>query len=277
MGEEKKKKSDGNRPSRNSSQPTRSVVKAYKAPTAGLESVVFKMGTVQDAADFEEHKKDLGRYIAVNFKEGGSMLQQTMEAMVTPTFTAPADLINPTNVVQVKKWERKYNAFTKKEAAWDAIKTRGYQLILQHCNKDVEQHIESYGNWEVCNMAQDPIELLKLIRSALHKHDDIKQGTMAYVEQDIRLFTMWQKRDQSPLEFVKQVKAQADVLTSTVAGQGTTLSCTKLILQNGWLLTTKTQRPEPATPARERRRKAAARNTLLVLRFELRTMLVLRS
>jgi len=150
-------------------------------------------------------------------------------------------------------------------------------LILQHCNKDVEQHIESYGNWEVCNMAQDPIELLKLIRSALHKHDDIKQGTMAYVEQDIRLFTMWQKRDQSPLEFVKQVKAQADVLTSTVAGQGTTLSCTKLILQNGWLLTTKTQRPEPATPARERRRKAAARNTLLVLRFELRTMLVLRS
>jgi hypothetical protein len=70
------------------------VVKAYKAPTAGLENLVFKMGTVQDAADFEEHKKDLGRYVAVNFKEGGSMLQQAMEAMVTPTFTAPAGRSN---------------------------------------------------------------------------------------------------------------------------------------------------------------------------------------
>ena len=46
-------------------------------------------------------------------------------------------------------------------------------------------------------MAQDPIELLKLIRSGLNKHDNIQQGTMAYVEQDICLFTMWQKLDQA--------------------------------------------------------------------------------
>ena len=160
MGEEKKKKSDENClwRSGNGNQSMRSMVKAYKAPTAGLESVVFKMGTVQDATDFEEHKKDLGRYVAVNFKEGESMLQQAMEVMVTPTFTAPADPIDPINMVQVKKWEREYDTFTKKEAAWDAVKSRGYQLI-------------------VCNTAPDPIELLKLIRSALHKHDDVKQGT----------------------------------------------------------------------------------------------------
>jgi hypothetical protein len=104
-------------------QSTRSVIEAYKAPIAGLENVVFKMGTVQDAADFEEHKKDLGRHVAINFKEGGSMLQQAMEAMVTPTLTALADPIDPTNVVQVKKWERKYDTFTKKQAAWDAVKS----------------------------------------------------------------------------------------------------------------------------------------------------------
>jgi hypothetical protein len=46
-----------------------------------------------------------------------------MEAMVTPTFTALADPIDPTNVVQVKKWERKYDTFTKKQAAWDAVKS----------------------------------------------------------------------------------------------------------------------------------------------------------
>jgi hypothetical protein len=82
--------------------------------------------------------------------------------------------------------ECEYDAFSKKEASWDAVKSRGFQLILQHCDKDVEQRIIFYANWEVCNGTQDPIELLKLIRSALHKHDDvIKQGTMAFVEQDI--------------------------------------------------------------------------------------------
>ena len=129
MGKDKKKKSDGNRQWRsgNGNQSTRSVVKAYKTPTAGLENVVFKMGTVQDMAVFEEHKKDLERYVAVNFKEGGLMPQQALDAMVTPTFTAPADPIDPTNV---KKWECKYDVFTKKEATWDAVKSRGYQLIL---------------------------------------------------------------------------------------------------------------------------------------------------
>lgn len=84
-----------------------------------------------------------------------------MENMVAPIFTPPTDPSDPTNVVQVKKWEREYDAFTKKEVAWDAVKSRGFQLILQHCDKDAEQRIESYGNWEVCNASQDPIELLK--------------------------------------------------------------------------------------------------------------------
>jgi hypothetical protein len=70
------------------------------------------MGTVQDAADSEDHKKDLGRYVAVNFKEGGSLLQQAMENMVAHTFTPPTDPSDPTNVVQVKKWEREYDAFS---------------------------------------------------------------------------------------------------------------------------------------------------------------------
>jgi hypothetical protein len=140
----------------------------------------------------------------------------------------------------------------------------GYKLILQHCDKDVEQRIESYGNWEVCNTVQDPIELLKLIRSALHKHDDVKQGIMAYIEQDIRLFTMWQKPDQSPLEFVKQVKAQVDVINVHGGRAGYHPELYKAHLAE-------------STPATELQQKASVRNILLVLQFALQTTLVSRS
>ena len=92
------------------------------------------------------------------------------------------------------------------------MKPRGYQLFLQRCKHELEHCLESYDFWEFVNASQDPIEILKMIRSAINCHDDVKQGTMAFIEQDMRLYTAWQKHDQSPLNYVKQVRAQADVI-----------------------------------------------------------------
>jgi hypothetical protein len=205
------------------------------------------------------------------------MLQQAMEAMVAPTFTAPADPQDPNNVVQVKKWQREYDAFSKKEAAWDAVKSRGFQLILQHCDKDVEQRIMSYADWEVSNTAQDPIGLLKLIRSALHKHDDVKQGTMAFVEQDIRLYTMWQKPDQTPLDFIKQVKAQADVINVHGGGLGSTQNSIKLIWPSGWPLITRQRHLVPVMHRRKWQQRVAVRSIWPVMQFELQIIHVSRT
>jgi hypothetical protein len=92
MGEERKPKVEGQRGHhwrrvRQQQQAAGRAVKkteAYKAPTSGLEDVVFNVGTAKDAALFEEHKKKLARYVAVNFKHGALMAQQAMEKMTDP-------------------------------------------------------------------------------------------------------------------------------------------------------------------------------------------------
>eukprot|EP00804_Cyclotella_cryptica_P018941 CCRYP_006458-RA/>CCRYP_006458-RA protein AED:0.52 eAED:0.43 QI:0/0/0/0.5/1/1/2/0/247 len=192
--------------------PRRQVSTPFKAPTSGLENVMFKMGHLTDAADFEEHKKALAQYCTVNFKDGGALVQKAIDDMETPVLTPPIDPPDTVTSIEIKKWERTYDAYDKKQRAWEDGSTRAFQLLMQHCHPDVEQQIKSNEAWEVTNAAHNPVKLMKLIRSAVHKHDEIKQGAMVFVEQDIRLYTMRQDGNTTPLDFDKLVKAQADVI-----------------------------------------------------------------
>eukprot|EP00804_Cyclotella_cryptica_P002560 CCRYP_010401-RA/>CCRYP_010401-RA protein AED:0.15 eAED:0.13 QI:0/0/0/0.5/1/1/8/0/1350 len=183
MGEEAKVKLEGKKKWRaGATGPRKQVSTPFKAPTSGLENVIFKMGHFTDAADFEEHKKGLARYCAVNFKDGGAMIQKAIDDMVSPSLVAPQDPPDTATAIEIKKWEKSYDAYDKKQRAWEDASARAFQLLLQHCHPDVEQH------------------------------DEIKQGVMAYVEQDIRLYTLRQDRETTPLDFIKLVKAQADVI-----------------------------------------------------------------
>jgi hypothetical protein len=64
---------------------------AFKALMQGLEDKIFKIGDAQDAADFTDVKKAIGRYCGVNFKVGGSMAQQAIEKLAEPTIEDPED------------------------------------------------------------------------------------------------------------------------------------------------------------------------------------------
>lgn len=51
----------------------------YKSPTLGLEYELFCVGQARDAAEFEEVKKKLARYVDVYFKLGASDAHCTVE------------------------------------------------------------------------------------------------------------------------------------------------------------------------------------------------------
>ncbi len=57
------------------------------------------------------------------------------------------------------------------------------------------------------NQDQNPVELLKLIRSIAHKHEDEKGGTMARVEHDLRLYMCYQKPQMTNVDYYKTFKA----------------------------------------------------------------------
>jgi hypothetical protein len=63
------------------------------------------------------------------------------------------------------------------------------------------------------DVAQDPIRLLELIRNVVHKHEEVKQGVMVLVEQQLNYFlTFFQKENEPLKEFLKNKKVQADII-----------------------------------------------------------------
>ncbi len=54
---------------------TAATDKKFKAPTPGLEHMIFKLGDAADAAVFTDVKKALAKFAGVNFKHGSNMAQ----------------------------------------------------------------------------------------------------------------------------------------------------------------------------------------------------------
>jgi hypothetical protein len=150
---------------------------AFKAPTQGLEDKIFKIGDAQDAADFTEVKKAIGRYCGVNFKVGGSLAQQAIEKLVEPTIEDPED--PPAGDVKAELiWKLDLEEAHKKKRIWKDVKERAYQLVLSHCHPLLEEKLESANDWTRINGDQNLVLLLQLIRAVVHQHDDQDQSTM---------------------------------------------------------------------------------------------------
>ena len=68
------------------------------------------------------------------------------------------------------------------------------------------------NGWASDEVTQDRIELPKIIRSRNNKHDDSKQGVMAIVQSDKRMFLTYQTPDMSNTEYLDIFKSCVEVI-----------------------------------------------------------------
>jgi len=223
MGEEEKQPkiegaARGRRQQRWQRRRTTPAKKDFKAPTPGLEHMVFKQGDAVDAAAYEDVKKALARYAGTNFKAGSHMAQVAIEDLTAPVIVKPTPpaIAGPTPTPAERalqmEWEHELSAFYKETEHWKDAGPRAYQLVLSHVDPDLEEKLESSSQWLQIKQDQDVIALLKLIRSHVHKHDEKKQGTMSLVEHDLDLFLNYQQPNQDLGTFYKLFKARCDVI-----------------------------------------------------------------
>lgn len=193
---------------------------AFKAPTQGLEDKFFTVGDARDAANFEEVRKEIGGYAGRTFKYCSPEARLAIEQGVAPTFDEPTDPTlsgaDPPSIADIKakrKWELEYDAYLKRQLLWDnEFKQKAFQLVLSHCHPEVKERIENTDAWERVEHDQDVIRLLELIRNVVHKHEEVKQGTMALVEQWIQYYLTFQKESETLSEYLKNRRALADII-----------------------------------------------------------------
>ena len=68
---------------------------------------------------------------------------------------------------------------------------RVYNLVLSHCPPKLEEVLKTLVAWESMYRDQDSMEVIGMVHNVCHKHDESKQGKIAYVESDLKLFTMY--------------------------------------------------------------------------------------
>jgi hypothetical protein len=190
----------------------------FKAPTQGLESKIFKTGDAANAASFHNVKKELAKYAGVHFTTGNSMARAAIDELKAPNIRKPNNppaFSNPPTVdeeVAREEWKHDLEDYRKQKRAWDDARPRAFQLVMSRVDPDVEEKLTTSSRWDAINDDQDVIELLKLIRAFAHKHDEIKQGTMAIVEHDLQLYLGFQKSGEDNPTYAKNFKARCDAI-----------------------------------------------------------------
>ena len=166
-------------------------------------------------------RKAVANYTGILVKTCGPEAREAIERGIVPTFDEPTDPVvsgqdPPTLADQkaMRKWEVEYDSYVKRQESWDKeVKKKTFQLLLAHCHTDVRDKLESVASWEAVDVAQDPIRLLELIRNVVHKHEEVKQGVMALVEQQLNYYFLTFQKENEPLkEFLKNKKVQADII-----------------------------------------------------------------
>jgi hypothetical protein len=186
----------------------------YRAPTPGLEDRIFTIGTAKDAANFLDVKKDLARWVGVNFKIGSSMAQAAIDDLVEPSIVKPRDLGATPTQMETKIWELDYEKYYKKQSAWEDAEPRAFQLIFAHCHPLLDEKLAASSTWDTIKAGHKLVALLTLVRSFVHKHDEVKQGTMGFVEHTLQLHLGFQTKDMALSDYYKQFKSNVEVINT---------------------------------------------------------------
>ena len=60
------------------------------------------------------------------------------------------------------------------QKAWDDNRGRMYNLVLQHCSKELKVKLRALAEWLAVNAQRDIIKLLMMVRVITHQHDETR-------------------------------------------------------------------------------------------------------
>ena len=99
---------------------------------------------------------------------------------------------------------------------------KGYNLVLQHCQADLEAELEAklknQDAWGEVEDTRSVVRLLTLIRDLQYKKTDRKRSIMTTVEADFELFAGCQKKNQSTDAYYKVFTSTVDTINANRGG-----------------------------------------------------------
>ena len=151
-----------------------------------MKEHIFDCSDHRQADCFANTLKRISEYVGSEYKNGGdirsSVVNETKFKVPVPTKPVPADALakTPEEEIQEKLWEKRLNVVIKHEGTLDDNIQCLYSLVLGQCTDLMQTKLKQQSNWETVSRYQDGIELLKMIKTTVHRFDDQKFTPLAH-------------------------------------------------------------------------------------------------
>ena len=208
-----------------SSAPT-TTKNTFQTLTKVYEDVFFTSGTAKDAAQFMDMIEQLSWYMVTWGWKQASALAKVVAELKDPTLVVPArptrmylsglglDAVETTNLITLGvlnilvvddiDYQATMDEYLSKKRRYEAQlensgenNAKGYYLVLQHFQKDLEAELRNQDSWKTAEDARSVIAILLLIQDLSFKKTDRKRSIMATVEADVDLYLGMQRPDHS--------------------------------------------------------------------------------
>ena len=120
---------------------------SFKAPTSGLEDVVFNPSS--SAADFKKFNDCLAHHVGVTFKLFGPPMSKALRKLVKPLFVllAKPDPDSKSYQVDVIVWTETWTEVKDDRRQFTEANQKLFNLIKQHCAPAIMQKVHTHADW----------------------------------------------------------------------------------------------------------------------------------
>ena len=107
----------------------------YKAPTTGLEHIIFEYGERMKPGSFKTMVESMAEHMSAALKYGGPEASKAIRKGENPVYKEPEE---PTGENITRKasmlFERKFNQYMKQQDTWDENSEKIFEKLSSHCS-----------------------------------------------------------------------------------------------------------------------------------------------
>ena len=154
----------------------KNATKGHAGYTPELGNYIYKYGTQDQSDIYVKVTEAIAHYVGKEYGRNADLIKYVVEHEEDPDLDEPADISedDQKNKLKMFKWQEQMKRYTDKEEGLNTGKKKLYTLIWGQCTQVMKNELEAIKEYETMKSKQDPIQLLKSIKSMTYNFRDQK-------------------------------------------------------------------------------------------------------
>ena len=166
-----KQKGQNNKNKKNNNANT--STRKFKGKKDELKGHIYDCSSQKQSDQFVTTTREIAEYVGRTYKYGGD-IKATLEKLELVTIDLPDQPVDPNDVLQKLIYTKEAEEYVKKKVFLRENMKTAFSLIWGQCSDLMRVKIKAHSDFNTFNEEQDPVALLKAIKSINFKFEEHK-------------------------------------------------------------------------------------------------------